>query len=521
MFKSEIDGKLAWCISHAPGQLFFSPHLEAGPPPSSDTERAGSLHRERMDGFLLPLGSRPSTVGYPVTGPVFRRRWILAMKLGCAFACTLLIAVPTLAADPPIEWPQFRGPDGTNSVATGQLPERLDDPQQLLWRTPIEGKGWSSPVVVDGRIWLTTALTHELTTEQLAERVARGEIRDIQTVAESIDLRALCINLETGAVLHEIPLRTTDAPQPINPLNSYASPTCCVADGRVICHFGSYGTWCLDAKTGERLWEVRLAIDHGVGPGSSPVNFENLLLLVCDGMDQQYIAAVDLKSGLIAWQTKRPPMRSTDGDTQKAFSTPLILQIQGVPQAIIPGAQWLVAYDPRTGQELWRADGGDGYSTTPMACYVAGLMVFSTGFNTPEFVAVDPTGLGDVSSSHIRWRQPRGAPTMASPVVHGDRMYSISDRGIFTTIDGATGEELSQLRIGGNFSASPLLVGNRVMLCSREGRVTIIELKERPEVVAQYDLDAQLMASPVLLGDCLLLRSDRELLCYRSRSGVE
>jgi outer membrane protein assembly factor BamB len=430
--------------------------------------------------------------------------------LGWAIAASTTGAVR--AADTARDWPQFRGPDGTNIVEKSAAPVHWTDAGQTRFNTPIPGKGWSSPVVADGRIWLTTAITRDLTAEELAQRMARGEIREIQTVAESVDLRAICIDLETGRLLHDLSLRKTDAPQPINPLNSYASPTCCIADGRVVCHFGSYGTWCLDAKTAEQLWEVRLAIDHGVGPGSSPVIYEGNVLLTCDGMDQQYVAAVDLKSGMIAWQTDRPAMRSNDGDTRKAFSTPLIIEINGAPQAVIPGAQWIVSYDPRTGEELWRADCGDGYSTTPMACYVAGLVVFSTGFNTPEFVAVDPTGRGDVTATHIRWRQPRGAPTMATPVASGERLYSISDRGVFTEYDGKTGEELSQLRVGGNFSASPLRIDHRVYLASREGTVTIVDLAEKPRLLATHDFEAQLMASPAVVGDDLLFRTDTGLI---------
>ena len=422
-----------------------------------------------------------------------------------AFALVLGLSVSPLVAED--SWPQFRGPTGQGQAETCLVPDRFDHENAMRWRTEIEGKGWSSPVVADGKIWLTTAIEHE----RLQKKV-RNEVKD---VASKLNLKVLCIDFASGKLLQSIELAEFADAEPIHALNSYASPTPVIHEGRVYCHFGSYGTWCLNAANGETIWTKRVVIDHSVGPGSSPILSGKNLILVCDGIDEQFVAALNIDSGEEVWRTPRPPMDANSDEMKKAYSTPILIQVAGKEQVVAPGAQWICSYDPATGKELWRAKHGSGFSTSPSAVYWDGLVVFSTGFMKPELVAVRADGSGDVTESHIAWRAKRGAPNKPSPIVSGGHLYVIADNGILTQIS-PKGEELWQERLGGNYSASPIGSGDRMFVCSHEGIVTVIQAGQIYKELAKNELanEGRLMASPAVVDGDLLIRSENALMRF-------
>ncbi len=416
------------------------------------------------------------------------------------------------------EWTQFRGSD-TSGVAkpSARPPVTWDLERDVRWVTKIPGEGWSSPVFDQrGLIWLTTAITETAAPEEIEKKLAGDPLARIKTVARSVELLAICVDVRSGEILHRITLAQIDDPDVINPMNSYASPTPAIRDGKVICHFGSYGTWCLDDQTGEPIWERKFVVDHSVGPGSSPVIHDSKVILVCDGMDKQFIAAVELATGADVWKTNRPAIRAENGEYRKAYCTPLLINVAGETQAIIPGAQWVAGYDPDTGREIWRADHGDGYSVTPMPIYENGVIVFSTGYGRTEYVGVDPSGQGDVTNTHVKWRT-RNAPTMPSFVAQEGSIYSITDKGILNRLDAKTGEIQQRKRIGGNFSASPLLAGGHLYLASREGVVSIVRCDEAMDVVATNQFEGKILASPAVIGDDLIVRTSDRL--YRIGKG--
>ena len=434
-----------------------------------------------------------------------------------ALAFAVLFSFSSIFAD---DWPQFRGPQGTGIAPSSAKPPTKWSESNFVWDTALPGTGWSSPVFEENRIWLTTAVSQKATPEEIAKKLEGVQYAEIKTAASSVDLKALCIDMKSGKVLHELQLAKSTDPAPINPMNSYASPTPAIAAGLVVCHFGNYGTWCLDAKTGKTRWKQSFVVDHSVGPGSSPVIVEDNVILVCDGTDKQFVVAVDLKTGEEVWRTSRPSIRSTNGEYRKAYCTPMVIEVDGRQQAIIPGAQWTVAYEPKTGKEIWRVDHGQGFSVTPMACFESGLVIFSTGYTQPEFVAIDPTGSGDVTQTHIVWRK-RGAPTMPSMISHDGKIFAISDRGIMSCLDAKTGKTLQRKRIGGNFSASPLLANGRLFLSSREGKVTVIDCSESLSPVAENQLGKSIMASPAIIGNDLILRTESRLLRITGTSSEE
>ncbi len=412
-----------------------------------------------------------------------------------------------LAAD----WPQFRGPDG-QGASEGPAPLRWSDgAKNVRWTADVPGRGYSSPVVIGDQVWLTTALETAASKEEAA-RKSKGGMKNSTDLAAELSLHALCYDRTTGKQLHDFELFQTSEADPIHSLNSYASPTPVAEPGRVYCWFGTYGVAAIDTSTGQVLWRQRLPLEHYVGPGSSPVLWKDKLILTCDGADQQYVAALDTATGKVAWKTDRPPIKEKNPDMRKSYCTPLIVEVEGKPQAIVTGAQWLVSYDPATGDELWRLDHGRGFSVVPRPVLWNGLVMCATGFGQTEMIGVRPDGHGDVSETHIVWRSKRQAPTQPSPVVAAGKLFTINDGGIGVCY--ANGEEkpLWQKRLGGSYSASPLAVGDRVYFFNREGLTTVIDAaSESAEPIAENQLPGQLMATPAVVDGELLIRTGNKL----------
>jgi outer membrane protein assembly factor BamB len=440
----------------------------------------------------------------------------------CGLVLLASLAAPASLALAGDSWPQFRGPDGQGRADDASLPLHWSETEgeNIVWKTPLPGRGWSSPVVENGRIWVTAAEERAATPEEAAralKKVAHIGVAKQMGAAGSVTLSAIELDLATGRELQKVELFKVESPPPIHGLNSYASPTPVIADGRVVCHFGNMGTACVDASTGEALWEKVLPIDHIVGPGSSPIVYRGLVILTCDGADKQFIAALDLANGKIVWQVDRPPIRITDGDMRKAYCTPLVVQAGGRDQMIIPGSQWFISYEPETGKEIWRVDHGSGFSNTPRAVFDGTTAYLNTGFGKAQLWAVRVDGRGDVGASHIAWRHTQQMPTMSSPVLADGRIFAVSDGGVASCLDAATGDVVWRERLGGQFSASALLGAGRVYFCSQEGRTTVVAAGDKFEVLAKNDLDGKLMASPVAVDGDLLLRTDSHL--YRIGEG--
>jgi len=408
-------------------------------------------------------------------------------------------------------WPQFRGPGGQGHSTATDLPLKWDESTNIVWKSPIEGEGWSSPVVADGKIWLTSATEVEATDEQREAKTKDANNNQPLEVAQQVTFWANEFDLATGEPLRRIKLRTVDSPQAIHALNSFASPTPVLDDGRLYCHFGDFGTVCLDTSSGEVVWEKRFELEHGVGPGSSPVLVDGLLVLTCDGMDTQYIVALDAADGEVAWRKERPPLRATNGDFRKSYCTPLLIEVDGAEQLVIPGAQWFIAYDPATGDEIWRIDHGRGFSIVPRPVFDGTHVFLCTGFATQAMWAIRPDGQGDVTDSHVSWKQSKQIPTMPSPVIVGDHIYTVSDGGVAQCFERTTGEPVWKERIGGKFSASPLAADGRIFLSNHDGLTTVLQPGDSYQVLAENQLDGQLMASPVVVDNDLLLRTGTHL----------
>lgn len=407
------------------------------------------------------------------------------------------------------DWPEFRGPFANGHATAAEdakpagLPLRWSETENVKWKTPIPYCGWSTPVVMGGQVWLTTA------------------------TEEGHDFFVLCLDAESGRVRFNRKLFHVDKPEPLgNAVNGYASPSPVIEPGRIYVNFGSYGTACLDTATGKTIWKRSdLPCRHYRGPGSSPILFEDLLILSMDGVDVQYLAALDKKTGSTVWKTDRTTAwddlnadgkPKLEGDLRKAFSTPLIVALQGKPMLISSGSKAIYGYDPRTGRECWKVHHG---SHTPASrpVFAQGLVMFATGQVKPEIWAVRPDGQGDVTRSHTVWKAGgKAVPKLPSPVVVGDLLFMVSDGGVLSCLEIATGRELWTQRIGGHFAASPVCADGRLYFCDQEGTATVIKPGRTCQLLAANTLETGCMASPAVSGKALFLRTKTHL--YRIES---
>ncbi|REJ96319.1 MAG: pyrrolo-quinoline quinone [Planctomycetota bacterium] len=413
-----------------------------------------------------------------------------ALARGVLLLVVIAASTPAGGDDqsPAADWPQFRGPGGQGHAAPESKPPLTwSEVKGVAWKTDVAGLGHSSPVVQNGQVWVTTASR------------------------DGAALGAVAFALDSGRTLHSVTIFRPRDVLEIHHDNSYASPTPAIDDGRLYCHFGRYGTACLDASSGEVLWTCdELVIEHGGGPGSSPVLYGDYIIVNCDGADAQYVVALDKQTGRIAWKSPRSAPYRKDPITHRAFSTPLLIEHNGQPQLISPGADQLQSYDPQTGAELWQVR-YIGFSTIPCPVYADGRAYFCTGYFKPELWAVRVDGRGDVTDSHVDWKFRGAVPDTPSPCLVDGRLYCVSNTGVGTVIEAETGRQISRFRMGGNYSASPLYAGGRLYFCSEEGHTKIIEPVERPKVIASNRVAGSIKASPALAGDSLILRTTTSL----------
>jgi outer membrane protein assembly factor BamB len=427
----------------------------------------------------------------------------------------LLLCLPLACAASEVsaDWPEFRGPTGQGHSDAVGLPLKWSEEENVVWKTALPGRGWSSPVEQNGRIWLTAALESPATPEQKAKKLAEAPNPAGLEVVGSVSLRAVCVDFRTGRILHDVEVFHAENPDPVHSQNSFASPTPVMNEGRVYVHFGTYGSACLDAKTGEVVWRTQeWKCDHQNGPGSSPIVWNDLFIVHFDGIDVQYVIALDKHTGQLVWKTDRSGKMNENGPFRKAYGTPLVVEHEGQPLLISPAADWVYAYDPASGKELWRANYGKlGFSNVPRPVVGHGMIYISTCFMSPTMLAVRYDGLGDVTDSNIVWRNDRQAPKLPSALLVGDELYLVSDQGVATCLDARTGEELWAQRLGGNVNASPLFADGRIYFCNRDGATFVVAPGREYKLLAENRLEGAFFASPAVVEKSLVLRTDQAL----------
>jgi outer membrane protein assembly factor BamB len=382
------------------------------------------------------------------------------------------------------DWPQFRGPTGQGHSAESGVPIEWSETKGVVWKTPVPGAGWSSPVVAGGRVWVTAA-----------ERESRTSSRLLY--------RALAFDAETGQQVVNVEVFRREI-SPINPKNSRTSPTPIVDGDRVYVHFGADGTAAL-TTAGDILWKAQFRYESEHGNGGSPVLYRDLLIFSCDGFDQAFVVALDTQTGKVRWKTSRRQPWS------QAYSTPLVIRVGDQDQLVSVGAFRAAAYDPLSGKEIWRVNYEDGFSNVPRPVYGHGLVFIATGFNEPSLLAVRADGKGDVTRTHVAWTLERGAPLTPSPLLVGDVLYVVSDIGIASALDVKTGSPLWVQRIGGNHSASPVFADGRIYFLSEEGVATVIAPGKEFRLLARNALDGATLASIAVSDRAMFVRTDTGL----------
>lgn len=422
--------------------------------------------------------------------PQSLRAFVLLVLLGTA--------PTTIAAEPPAEksssWLQFRGNNADGLSLGSKLPTSWADDKNCVWKTRIHDRGWSSPVVSeDGEIWLTTA------------------------TVDGTKMSVICVDFESGEIKHDkVLLENQTVQEDYHVTNSYASPTPIIEGPNVFVTFGAYGTLCLERKTCNVVWKrTDLKCNHYRGAGSSPIIYQNLLIFHMDGFDFQYAIALDKNTGKTVWKKDREVEYGTDnGDFYKAFSTPLVISVNGRDQLISPASMACLALDPLTGKEIWRVR-YDEHSTTVRPVFDGKRIYVSTGFGKAKMKCVRVDGAGDITDTHVDWTQKKSIGSKPSPVLIDGRLFDVTDAGIFERIDIETGEIVWQKRLGGKFSASLVANSDFIFAFDHDGKGYVFTNADEPELVGESKLLDGCNASPAIVGDNLIVRTKNFLYRFR------
>lgn len=419
------------------------------------------------------------------------------------------------------DWPQWRGPGGQGHVEPDRsLPVEWSEEKNVVWKTPVPGRGWSSPVIQGNEIWMTTAFETAASEEEMKERLRTNTGDQEVTVLSSVTIHAVCVDKTTGKILKNIKVIHKDRPQWVHKLNSYASCTPVLKDGRLYIHNGAFGTACLDTESGKVLWlNQDLWVMHENGPGSTPVLWNDLLIFHMDGSDQQFIVALDASTGAVRWQVDRSGELPEHVQLKKSYGTSVVMEVGGKDILFSPATNWLYGYNPQTGEELWKVNYETlGFSVVPKPVWDEERFYLITGFMRPQLLAFAYRTQGPPV---IKWRYAKGVPTMPSPILVGEEIYIVSDSGgVVTCLDARSGEEIWRERIHGNYSASPLVADGKLYFHSREGITTVIEAGREFKVLSRNQLDGKHMASAAVDGNRIILRTDKALYCIEETKSV-
>ena len=394
------------------------------------------------------------------------------------FCLLLLLLLPN-------DWPKFRGPQADAHASGPPTPMQWSDSQNVKWKVSVPGLGWSSPSVVGKKLWLTTAVP----------------------AADGLSLRCLCLDADSGKTVWNTEVRKVAETPKIHTKNSHASPTPIVHEGSVYVHFGALGMARVDAENGAIVWlNTELVYPPLHGSGGSPVLHDGRLAVVCDGSTDPFVAAVDAKSGKVLWKK----YRSVKARISHSFVTVSVAEVDGRPLVMAPGPDHFAAYDLHSGDEVFRVL-APGWSVVPQPTVAHGLVIYNHDYDNPELIAVRLGGSGDVTDTHIAWRQKRGAPSTPTPLLIGEDLYYVSDDGIASCVNAVTGERYWMERLGGNFSASPVYANGHILLLDETGHATWIRPARTFEVAGKSEVPGRTLATPAFANGSMYLRTDEFL----------
>ena len=410
-------------------------------------------------------------------------------------------------------WPQWRGPDASGHAPIANYPKSWTSQKNISWKTSLPGRGHSSPVHDGQDIWVTTALETPASEKEKEERLKENKGLPTVTVLSKVSLRALKIDPSSGKILKNIEVFKKKQPQWVHKLNSYASPSPYLQDGKLYLHFGAYGNACIDSKSGDIIWkneEKNLWVMHENGPGSSPIVWKNLMIFHLDGSDRQSIVALFKDSGKIAWQTERTGEMRENPQFKKSYATPIIETFNGKPILISCAADWVYGYNPDNGNELWKIKYGIlGFSNVARPVTGHGMLYLSTCFMKAEVHAYQLEGL---TKPKLAWKMTKGAPKIPSPILVENQLYVVNDGGILSCVNAKTGQLNWRERLDGEFNASPILANGLLYLADRAGKTLVIKPGNSLHIISENELDdSPHMASFAPYENSFLIRKDTTL----------
>lgn len=418
-------------------------------------------------------------------------------------------------AAPKTNWGQWRGPEGNGVSPETNLPTEWGGNKNIKWKTPIPGRGHSSPIVWGNRVFLTTDVEGDAVPG--AKAVEHKDEGKPYKHPDSIGadrkhtFKVLCFDRNTGKLLWERTAYEGTVYDDRHRKGSYASPTPATDGSYVFAYFGTEGLYCYDFD-GKPIWKSlpgKLAT-FGMGPGTSPVLFENTVILQCDedNGEKSFILALDKKTGKEVWKTPRK--------VQASWATPLVVRTAQRTELITSGNELIISYDPKTGKELWRTKGHESNAiATPVS---GGGMVFVyAGFPVKKTFAIKLGASGDLTASKdIIWQYDKGTAYVPSSILYGDYLYLMSDRGIITCLEAATGKivyEGGRVPIPATFTASPVAVDGKLLLTSEDGDTFVIKAGPKHEVIATNSVAEPVYASPAISDGMIFIRGEKNLYC--------
>ena len=397
-------------------------------------------------------------------------------------------------------WTHFRGSGLNGHALVKNAPINWDESSNIDWKVPVKGLGWSSPVVYEDQIWLTSA------------------------ARDGKEFYTFCFDFETGKLLDEKTIFTSEDPQRIHSTNSYATPTPCIEKGYVYVHFGSFGTACINTRTYEVVWKRDdLPCEHMQGPASSPVIYKDMLILHLEGTKDPYVVSLNKRTGELIWKSVRPPeiYDPIQPVYRKSYQTPIIIEVNGRDLMISNSAFMCFAHDVYTGEVVWTVEYGYD-STVSMPLYHNGIVYVNSGWifleNKPSFTrqyAIDPSGEGDVTDTHVKWIYEDEVPQIPTPVIVDNRMYMVHDRGMVTCLDIQTGKPVWKEKLSGNFNSSPVYAGGNIYFINVKGECTIIKPGDKFQIVAENSIGETVKTLPVFVRDRMILRTEKNLFLIR------
>jgi outer membrane protein assembly factor BamB len=417
-------------------------------------------------------------------------------------------------------WPQWRGPSSRGVSAESGLPTTWSAGENIAWKALVGGLGASSPIVWGDRVFVTSQRGNAPVAAGDSHPLLARDDRSLAARENAIGGERAAVRRPSGVFLIIEAFRSSDGErlweyrdQAAGPLpenhekHNLATPTPVTDGERVYAWFGNGQVVALDTN-GKLVWRRHLGLEYGTflnlwGHGSSPVLYNDLLILLVDHGPQAYLLALDKRTGEERWKVDR-------GRGRVSHSTPLIVPGPAGDEMIVNSSERIDAYDPAGGKLLWHAD-SERQTPIPTPVFANGLIYMSRGYRNSDYLAIRPGGRGDVSTSHVQWRGPGTASYVASIVQYKGLLYMTNEVGVVTCAETETGERVWRQRLGGVFFASPVAGDGKIYMLSETGETVVLEAGREPHVLARNDVGERLIASPAIANGRLLLRSDTTL----------